>query len=165
MSEIITYERLYEILRKEKFTAEVQLLEKEFYNNVVRYLGEKKKMVESKSGKSSFFAGEVQKIARELENIKRMVKELYERREQKIFQRALYASRSNAMEDISNFLPEEKEFFNQMLSLLDTYREGILKNLIRVQAPFINHSPPKDLKEIKEESNKSLSEVKEVRII
>ena len=40
---IITYETVYETLRKEKFKNDLQQLEETFFNDVVKYLEERKK--------------------------------------------------------------------------------------------------------------------------
>ena len=43
---IITYEKLYETLRNEKYKNELQKLDSDFFNSVVRYLDEKRSIIE-----------------------------------------------------------------------------------------------------------------------
>ena len=59
---IITYETLYEILRREKSRPELQELDDSFYRNLVKYIEEKKAILESQRKKESIFTSvEIQK--------------------------------------------------------------------------------------------------------
>ena len=53
---IITYETLYELLRKEKYRTELQKLDPEFFKHVVTYLNEKEAIIASQSQKQNIFA-------------------------------------------------------------------------------------------------------------
>ena len=54
MSEgIITYDALYEILRKEKYVAELQKIDKNFFQDVIRYLRDKQSLLDSQRTKST----------------------------------------------------------------------------------------------------------------
>ena len=48
---IITYETLYELLRKEKIRTELQNLDPEFFKHVVTYLNDKEAILQSQSKK------------------------------------------------------------------------------------------------------------------
>ncbi|MEK6904463.1 MAG: hypothetical protein AABW87_02615, partial [Nanoarchaeota archaeon] len=96
MASTLTYEALYEILRKEKISPELQPLNKDFFANLVAYLGEKAALASSQSN-----VQESHKSSTQFSNIKKMVKEIYERRENKIFQLALFASRTREKPDLS----------------------------------------------------------------
>ena len=73
---------------------------------------------------------ENQKGQLQLANIKKIIREIYERRESKIFQLALFASRTREKPDLSPLLPEEKELFSSFLELLNDFRDGVLANML-----------------------------------
>ena len=80
------------------------------------------------------------------------MKELYERRENKIIQLALFASRTGTQLDLSSLLPEEQEFFNSSCEIFNLYKKGILNNLLSLKLPKI--VKPKDIKIDDEETTK-----------
>ena len=149
---IITYDSIYETLRKEKYEPEIQKLPETFYNDVINYLKEKQAIVETQKSQQSIFSDETVKTERQIQNIKRLLKEIYERRENKIIQLALFSSRSEAQPEISNLLPEEQEFFRSINNNLTLYRKGIMENLLQLRYPKI--SKPKDIKTEEEEITK-----------
>src|SRR3990167_1855467 len=106
MASSMTYEGLYESLRKEKTATDLQMLSKDFLKSLVEYVEEKEALVKSQTDPL-----ESQKKQLELHNIRKMIRELYERRESKIFQLALFSSRTHEKPDLSPLLLEEKELF------------------------------------------------------
>jgi DNA replication initiation complex subunit (GINS family) len=144
---IITYETLYELLRREKYRTELQQVDPAFFENVVKYLTEKRAILESQTKKNSIFASkEVEKTQTQLRNIQKILKDLYEKRENKIIQAALFMSRSQNPSDTSAMLREEKALFNQIRGTLDMYREGVLLNLLQNKAPEVGLIEQKALK-------------------
>ena len=117
----ITLETLYDILRNEKKREDLQKLEATFFVDVVSYLKEKKALLESKQSSDELFAaGERDKLDYELRSIKRILKEIYEKREKKIIDIALNKSRTGSnIIDTSAMLKEEKEFYVKMLENLE----------------------------------------------
>ena len=132
MTSTITYETLYEILRKEKTNTDIQPLSKDFLRNLVEYLSEKQALLAGKADPS-----ELQKVQIQLANIKKMIREIYERRESKTFQLALFASRTREKPDLSPLLPEEKELYTNFVDTLNDFRDGILNNLLAGNQPVI----------------------------
>ena len=156
MDAIITYEALYEILRKEKSSSELQLLDKNFFKEVIKYLQQKTSFFESAKEKTSIFsATEIVKTKKQIENTKRLLKELYEKRESKVLQLALLSSRSNIITDI-DVLKEERAFYKEILDILNKYRKGILTNILAQNLPEIEE----EIKRFKKQSENKL-----VRII
>lgn len=144
MSEIkITLETLYDVLRNEKKREDLQKLDATFFVDVVSYLREKKTLLDSKQDSDELFAaGERDKLDYELRSIKRILREIYEKREKKIIDIALNKSKTGSdIIDTSAMLREEKEFYQQLLAHLDTYRLGVLRNVLKAELPFIT---PKD---------------------
>ena len=153
---IITYETLYELMRREKFRPELQKLNKEFFNDFIKYFNEKKIILESQQKKKSIFTStETQKTQKQIENIKKIIKELYEKRENKILQLVMFASRNNDNPVFNEMLVEEKKFFNDLLEITNSYRKNILYNLIEGKQPEIKEvEKPKELKTEKKDSIK-----------
>jgi len=148
----ITYETVYELLRKEKYETELQLLPQTFFNDVIEYIKEKQTILDSQRAQKSIFSKEAEKTEKQIQNVKKILKELYEKRENKIVQLALFSSRTSISQEYQNMLLEEQEFFNLLLNLLNTYRTGILFNLINLKLPSI--SLPKDIKTENKEKSK-----------
>ncbi len=141
MEEIkITLETLYDILRNEKKREDLQKLEATFFLDVVNYLKEKMSFLEQrKSEKDLFASGERDKLDYELRSIKRIIKEIYEKREKKIIDIAMNRSRTGSdIIDTSAMLPEEKEFYLRALQVLEEFRHGVLFNVFRGEQPLIN---------------------------
>ena len=152
MVDIITYETLYEILRKEKYEKELQKLDPNFFQLVVKYIDEKEAIFESQKSKDSVFAKESEKTQKQLENVRKILREIYEKRENKIVQHALVSSRFNE-NNLLNMLSEEAQFYNQLINLLNKYRKEILENLLLKKMPNILKDEVKieTKKEIKDE--------------
>ena len=150
--DIITYEALYEVLRKEKNESELNKLDDSFFDDVVKYMQEKKSILNSQKEKDSIFAAkEIEKTERQIQNVRKILKELYDRRENKIIQAAVFSSRSK--QNISvNGLNEEKKLFNDLINLLKNYRSSILDNLLTMKMPSIEE--PKELKNQEESGTK-----------
>ncbi len=144
--DIITYESLYEILRKEKYSNELQTLPKTFFQDVINYLEEKQNILKSQEKKESIFSTiETEKTKKQVENIKKIIKELYERRERKIIELALFLSRTDSKLPSTQILDEEKPFFEEVLASLNIYRKSILTNTLNLKPPEIEKKP-KELK-------------------
>lgn len=147
MSEgIITYDALYEILRKEKYVAELQKIDKNFFQDVIRYLRDKQTLLDSQRTKSTIFTIEVEKTQTQLNNVRKILKELYERRENKIIQIALFASRLQEKQDTSAMLLEELSLYKNIQETLNSHRSGILYRLVAATQPEVPLDKPKDIK-------------------
>ena len=134
---VITYETLFELLKREKERADLQKLEPTFFSDTINYIRDKKKILEAKSD-SVFAPEERKKTERQLENIYKILKELYEKREKKMIQLALDKSRTHSnLIDASSLLKEEKVFFDAVTALLDRYREAILYTVMNEKLPFM----------------------------
>ncbi len=125
----ITYEILFELLRKEKDTADLQKLESTFFNDFVDYLNEKKKMLNKEDALFSY--DEKKKVEKQIDNARRIIKGIYERREKKILNIALTKSRTKSdVIDTSSFLENEKKFFDEIVKVLDVFRNEVIDNII-----------------------------------
>ena len=135
---VITYETLYELLKRERERTDLQKLEPAFFSDTINYIKDKKKILEAKAEDSVFAPEERKKTERQLENIYKIVKELYERREKKILLLAVDKSRTRSnLIDASGLLKEEKVFFDALTNMLDNYREAILFAVLNEKMPFM----------------------------
>lgn len=136
---VITYETLFELLQRERERAELQKLEPTFFHDTIGYIKDKKKIIEATKADNNIFAlEERKKTERQLDNIYKIIKEIYERREKKIIAMALDKSRMKInIIDTSSMLKEEKVVFESISGLLDTYRESILYSVLNEKMPFM----------------------------
>ncbi len=153
----ITFETLFDLLRREKNREELQKMEPSFYADVISYLKEKITFLEEKNKQGDLFAAsDRDKAKREFDNIKRILRDLYELREKKIISIAINKSRSGSdIIDNSALLDEEKKMYSEFLQILNNYREGILFNLTNAKLP--------EIKEIVKEEKKVEVEKQEVK--
>tara|TARA_Y100000031_G_C8192473_1_gene372055 strand:- start:184 stop:852 length:669 start_codon:yes stop_codon:yes gene_type:complete len=125
----ITYETLYETLKRERDISDLQKLDPTFFAEFVNYLNEKEKLLEKDD--SLFSYDEKKKVEKQIDNAKRIIKEIYERREKKILYIALIKSRTKSnVIDMSSFMENEKKFFNEVVSVLDSFRAKIIDNVM-----------------------------------
>ncbi len=135
---VITYETLFELLKRERERTDLQKLEPTFFSDTINYIKDKKKILEAKE-ESIFAPEEKKKTERQLENIYKILKETYERREKKIISLALDKSRTNSnLIDTTSLLKEERVFFEALTGLLDNYREAILYAVLNEKLPFMH---------------------------
>jgi DNA replication initiation complex subunit (GINS family) len=129
MSEvIITFETIYDILRIEKSRNELQKLDNDFFQKVSRYMEEKNLILNSLKQKEAEL--EAKKTERQLDSFKKMLQELYEKRERKILELALFCSRTGKKSpEINNTLDEERELFENTLNTLNVSKKKILPKL------------------------------------
>jgi len=144
----ITYETLFEILRREKDRLELQKLDASFYEDVSSYIKDKNKILSS--NEASFSDEEKLKTQKQLINIKKILKEIYERREKKIINLALDKCKANSNNDTSVLLDEEKSMFESLVRLLGSYREGILDKVVKSEIP-VKVEAKEEVKEFKTE--------------
>ncbi len=119
---------LREIQRKEKMSPYLQELGKEFYKEFQSYVGE----IHSKYLEYSKREG-ISKLSMalgELENIKVIVSDIYETREKKIVNNALYYIKSDEEMGVENLTLEEEEMLRKIIDALRERRSAVLKKII-----------------------------------
>lgn len=138
----ITYETLFDLLRVEKSREEIQELSVTFYRDVIAYLQQKEELLKKKEHESDIRAvDELRKLRVQLENIHKLVRDLYERRERKIIDTALNKSRTQSTAITSkHLLPEEILFYEELIKVLDTTRSGVLLRLLQFQEPALHYT-------------------------
>jgi DNA replication initiation complex subunit (GINS family) len=131
----ITYEQLFDILRREKSRDDLQKMDKNFYDNVRIFLSMKQDTIRAESSAGHHLA--VQRASIEYQNVKKIIKELYERRERKIITLALHRTRTEAaIIDNDALLPEEKLFLESLVHIMVQTREQILST-VEMREPIV----------------------------
>ena len=146
MEDTITFEYLYDILRKEKYSKEIQKLDDNFLQNLKKYITEKTKILKSQSEKESIFtATETQKTRKHLENVQKLIKELFERRESKILYLAFVVSKTHGKHQLlSNLTKEEEILLQEIIQKLEMFRNSTTNSILS-EHENINEKP-KDIK-------------------
>lgn len=144
MAEVrITYEALFDLLRRERNREELQTLDKTFYNDVLTYLSEKKALLEQQqTGNPYETNAEAERTRIQFHNIKKILKELYDRREKKLVTLALNTVRTGTnVIDRNKLLAEETLLFDDLARTFTRYRQEVLDQLLRQTAPFGGVTP------------------------
>ena len=152
---VLTYETLYELLRREKSREELQKLDERFFKDTLNYLREKQQSYDDNLTKNDIFSqSERDKLHIQLANIKKILKDLYDIRERKIINMAINKSRTNShIVDTQNLLQQEQSMFESLHSVLSQYRTGILHRLVELREPDVipiilplpNEQPPEEI--------------------
>ncbi len=118
---MIGYTEIYEALRKERYSEQLQQLPKNFFHQFGKYVREKRKQLNKKDEQ---FSDTLAKVKKQLENAMMIMKDLRLRREKKILYLAMLASQTGiAKKDAENMLEHEKELFNIVIKKLSENKE------------------------------------------
>ncbi len=138
----VTYEAIFEMLRKERNSDSLQKLDEKYYQKVSEYL--KNKTSDDKDI---------------LINAKKLLKETYERREKKIMTLAIDKCRLGMESaNTSNLLKEERFLFNQAVEILQRSRASIIETLLAGNTPSVDVKIPVESPANPEETKKAENE-------
>lgn len=128
---MISYNDLYEILRKEKYSEALQLLPREFLTEVAGFLSENKS---AESADSGFFQDSVLKSKKQFENSQSIFRELMLRRKRKILNLVFVATETGIMKrDYENMLLFEREIFDKMVKIFEDGDKEVARTLQGVE--------------------------------
>lgn len=167
----VTYETLFEILVREKGREELQKLEETFFDDVVKYIDEKKSILEKNRHKSIFAEDESVTVMTQLENIKSIINELYDRRERKVLNMAINKARTNSsLINTSTLLVEENQLFEELTAILSNYRHKHLDKLLNSNGHQLVKKPvektiEQSVKETEVASERSKEDVMKVKFV
>ena len=133
---MITYNDLYETLRKERYSDDLQLLAKDFLISLFEYFQDKKKFSEKED---DIFSELSLKSKKKLENAMAIFKELLLRRRRKILNLAFVASETGiSKKDFENLLGFEKELFEDIVKSLEKADKNLADASVggRVESKF-----------------------------
>jgi DNA replication initiation complex subunit (GINS family) len=120
---MITYNEIYEGLRKEKYSEQLQPLSKDFVKQVAEYFKEKKEMTKKEE---DLFSESIIKTKRQLENAVLIFKELMLKRKKKILHLAFIAAETGITKrDFDNMLDFEKEMFEKIMQTMENTDKNV----------------------------------------
>ena len=135
-SSTITFQSIYDMARKEKTSEEIQELHPDVFKQLTSYLKTKIQIYKNSKNRG-LNPNELEKMKVQIVSVRKLIKELYERRERKILHLAINKSRTKSdIIDDSTLLKEEKLIFDDVTKILDKYRQDILLNLVNARLPF-----------------------------
>src|SRR3972149_2538468 len=132
-SSAITFEILYDLVRKEKSEESIQKLPPDISNQMVHYLTTKLGIYRD-AKPQGLAEKELENIRNQIQSARKLVKELYERRERKIIQLALNMARADVTSEDANLLDFERNLQQRLTVILNEAREKILHNLVNAKA-------------------------------
>ena len=114
---MVTYNDLYEALRKERYSDDLQPISKNFLQECSEYFSEKKKFSDKED---DMFSDVSLKSKKKLENAMSLFKELLLRRRKKILNLSFVASETGiSKKDFENLLEFEKNLFEDIVKSLE----------------------------------------------
>lgn len=114
---MITYNELYDALRKERYSEQIQPLPKNFIKEVSMYLKDKKEIANKKT---EDFSDTILKTKKQFENSIAIFKELMLRRKKKILELAFVATETGiSKRDFENMFAVEKEMFDSIMKTIE----------------------------------------------
>lgn len=128
---MITYNDIFEALRKEKYSEKLQPLPKKFVSEVSGYISDKRRIV---ANESDMFSDEIVKTKKQMENSKSIFDELMLIRKKKLLNLVFVASETGISKaDFESMLDFEKELFDKTM-------ESVKEAEKKLSSQFINGS-------------------------
>ncbi|MEM0493278.1 MAG: hypothetical protein QXS02_04940 [Candidatus Thermoplasmatota archaeon] len=154
----ITYKTLRHIQETEKNSPSISKIDNQFYYNVNLYLNSLQESLEKEKNPER-----LKILNNEIQNIKKLVINIYEQREKKIVHAALSASRGGKP-DIRNLIEPERRLYDNITNFILSSREEILRT--SKDEEVIDNKKEEIKIDTKEEENKKddLSKKKEDEI-
>ncbi|MFH1649557.1 MAG: hypothetical protein ABIA93_03340 [Candidatus Woesearchaeota archaeon] len=150
----VTYETLYDLSRREKGSQELQKLDSAFFEDVSSYIAEKKALLGDQQG--VFAQGKSAQT--QIQNITKLVREIYEKREKKILYLAMDRVRTGStIIDTSTLIAEERAFYEEAVKFLTSRRDAVLEKIL--SPPETTLPKPKKTDEPKE-TKKAITKLK-----
>lgn len=138
MQEEFSIEYIYDVLRKERINTNLQIIDKELFINLSKFIKEQEDIIRNIQD-----IKDASRQEKQLESIKKVINELYERREAKIIQLALSNIKIESNINITPLLNEEREFYNTLIEDIKYFRDSILENINKGIIPELK---PKEIK-------------------
>lgn len=124
---MISYDDLYEALRKEKYSDNLQSLQKRFLQDAAKYFEEKKEFL---NREEDMFSDVAIKNKKKLDNAMSSFKTLLRLRKKKILNLAFVASEVGiGKKDFENLLGFEKELFEELVKSLERAEKDLQEEM------------------------------------
>ncbi|MEK6820274.1 MAG: hypothetical protein AABX71_01020 [Nanoarchaeota archaeon] len=114
---MITYNDIYEALRKEKYAEQLQPISPNFIQEIASYLNEKREISEKKD---DIFSDAVFKTKKQFENAISIFKDIMRRRKEKLLRLAFVAKETGiSKRDFENMMEFEKDMFDEIVKSME----------------------------------------------
>jgi len=134
---MITYQDIYDALRKEKYSEQLQKLPQNFLEEIAAYFKEKRAIINKEN---ELFSDVVDKTKKQLDSAMAAVKELLFRRRKKILNLSIIASETGLQKkDFENMLQQERELFETVTAQLGRTEKSEIAALTN-EAPSFKHT-------------------------
>lgn len=151
----ITYETLFDLLRREKSRAELQTLEKNFYEQVFEYIRTKNDALNTSNATTSY--SEKEKLKIQIKNAKKIIKELYELREKKIVLLSINKVKTGSkLINTEVMLESEKNLFDDSCKVLQKYKDSTLNFDIKNKPRATTQTNQKEEEKEKQQESKEI---------
>lgn len=125
---MITYQEIYDILRREKYSEALQKFPEHFLKEVSSYIEEKKQMLDKQG--SNLFSDTIRMTRKQLDNALAIIKEIFALRNKKVLNLAFTAAQTGVSKrDTENLLEEEKKLFELTTQQLENNQKILLQEL------------------------------------
>ena len=132
IEENISYEYLFDLLRREKTREDLQSIDKDFYKNIFFNLNKREKIIQEKQSQTSLITNiDFEKEKIEVKNIRKIAQDIMDRRQKKII--LLGLTRARIPGTIINndlFTEREEEFFNKCVELFRKFKHEVESSII-----------------------------------
>jgi len=120
---MITYQEIYDVLRKEKYNEALQTLPDNFLQDVAAYLNEKKNIV---AREGNLFSDTLRMTRKQLDNALSIMKEILAIRQRKVLDLAFIAAATGiSKRDTESLLEHEQALFNTAIKQLEQNQETL----------------------------------------
>lgn len=124
---MITYNDIYEALRREKYSEQLQPLSKSFIFDVAEYFSQKKEVGEKQQ---DLFSASIIKTKKQFENAISIFHELLMRRKKKLLNLAFVAAETGiSKRDYENMIDFEKEMFDKIMKSIEESEKKLNEEL------------------------------------
>ena len=145
---MITFSDIYEAMRKEKYSEQLQLLSKKFLVDAAEYFKEKREFLNKEE---DLFSDMAIKNKKKLENALSSFKDLLRNRKKKILNLSFVASEVGiSKKDFENLLDFEKDLFEEVVKSLERAEENIKAEMNWAQKDELKHRLVRFLEDVPE---------------
>jgi len=145
---MLTFSDIYEAMRKEKYSEQLQFLPKRFIADAAEYFREKKEFLNKEN---DLFSDMAIKNKKKLENALSSFRDLFRIRKKKILNLAFVASEVGiSKKDFENLLGFEKDLFEEVVKRLERAEKELNEDMSGVQKVEEKHRLVRFLEDVPE---------------
>ncbi len=145
---MLTFSDIYEAMRKEKYSENLQMLPKNFMIEASEYFEEKKKFLNKED---DLFSSMAIKNKKKLDNAISSFRDLLRIRKKKILNLAFVASQVGiSKKDFENLMSYEKDLFEELVKSLERAEKNQTADMMGAQKNVMNHRLVRFLEDVPE---------------